>query len=243
MDNIIRLEDYGMAEWTVKLHDRVITRFKINEGSRLIIGRGSDADVVIDNTAISRHHSALELRNGVHFLSDLESLNGTTVNGKKIKGSVAISEKDDIGIGKFTLSIAPITEKNASSKSYASPMDIDDETVFVSPLKKPQAVPQHETEKTKHTLSVIEGQASPGTLPLTGKSNIKIGKDQSCDMVIEGWLIAKAQCYIVLKKGKYYIVPQSSWSSTRLNEVAIKKERVLRPGDIIEIRRVKLRFN
>lgn len=242
MDEIIRLEDYGMTEWSVMLHDRVITRFKINEGARLIIGRGADADVVIDNTAISRHHTALELKNGVHFITDLRSLNGTTVNGRKISGTMAISQKDKIGIGKFSLVLAPATGEETAPASFAMPMDMDDETVFVSSPAPAAPGKAPNPEKTKHTLTVIGGDGSPKTLSLQGKTNVKIGKDLSCDLVVNGWLVAKAQCYIVFKKDKFHIIPQNSWASTRLNDVAIKQERVLRPGDTIEIRSVKIKF-
>ena len=67
--------------------------------------------------------------------------------------------------------------------------------------------------------------------------------EPSADIVIKGWFVAKAQCYIIGKKGKYYIVPQSSWANTKLNDVIIKKERLLRKGDIIEIKNVKIRFS
>ena len=72
-----------MAVWAIKLHDKVVKQFAIDEGERLVIGRSSEADVVVDNTAISRKHTALERRNGVYFLEDLGSLNGTWSTAKR----------------------------------------------------------------------------------------------------------------------------------------------------------------
>jgi hypothetical protein len=80
-------------------------------------------------------------------------------------------------------------------------------------------------------------------LSLDGKSSVKIGKDPSCDMIIPGWLVGKTQCYVVSKKDKYYIIPQRSWANTRLNDVIIKEERLLRKGDMIQIKSVTIRFN
>ena len=57
-----------MEEWTIMLQERPIKTFAIEEGGRVTIGRGAEADVVIDNTAISRVHAALELQNGVYFV-------------------------------------------------------------------------------------------------------------------------------------------------------------------------------
>ena len=247
-DGTINLEDYTKSDWTIMLNDRVITRFTTHEGNKLIIGRSPDADVVIDNTAISRHHSSLELRDGRHYLADIKSTNGTTVNGKKIASKVPVTEKDVIFIGKFRLIQSAADDQHASS-SYATAMDIDDEaTVFVSSPRQQTAVQPSPTPPPLaaneiYRLAAIEGGALPSTLSLDGKSSVKIGKDPSCDMIIAGWLVGKTQCYVVSKKDRYYIVPQRSWTSTKLNDVIIKEERLLRKGDIIQIKSVKIRFS
>ena len=246
-DGTINLEDYTKSDWTIMLNDRVITTFTTHEGSKLIIGRSPDADVVIDNTAISRHHSSIELRDGRHYLADMKSTNGTTVNGKKIASKVPVTEKDVIFIGKFRLIQAATDEQHASS-SYATAMDIDDEaTVFVSSPRQQAAAQPSQTKSPStneiYRLTVLEGSATPTMLSLDGKSSVKLGKDPSCDMTIPGWLVGKTQCYVVSKKDRYYIVPQRSWTNTRLNDVIIKEERLLRKGDMIQIKSVKIRFN
>lgn len=245
-NDTINLEDYNTTEWTIMLHDRIIARFSINEGEKLIIGRGSDADVVIDNSAISRHHSTFELKDGTLLLSDLNSTNGTSVNGDKITTPVPVTPSDTIAIGKFRLTPASTSEKEISS-SYATAMDMDDETIFVSSPKTSKSVPAPAggmvDEESAHTLKIVQGEASPTELSLSGKSSIKIGKDLSCDIIIRGWFVAKAQCYIIRKDEKFFIVPQRSLSNTKLNDVIIKGKRQLRPGDTIEIRRIKIRFD
>ena len=240
-DDVINLKDFSLSDWTIQLNNRVIARFSIREGERLVIGRGADADVVIDNSAISRHHSALELRDGTLFLSDLKSLNGTTVNGTKITSRVPITLEDKVGIGKFRLTPASDSAQDVSS-SYATSMDMEDETVFVSSPKKQQPQ-QNNKAPSDHRLTVISGESTPKELSLDGKASVKIGRDSSCDIIIKGWFVAKAQCFITSKNAKHFIVPQSSWSATKLNDVSINAERLLRPGDTIEIRRVKIRYN
>ena len=243
----INLEDYTKSDWTIMLNDRVITTFTIHEGNKVIIGRSPDADVTIDNTAISRHHSSIEPRDGRHYLADIKSTNGTTVNGKKITSKVPVTEKDVIFIGKFRLIQASAGEQHASS-SYATAMDIDDEaTIFVnSPRQQAVAQPSQATSPSAneiYRLTVIEGKATPNILSLDGKSSVKIGKDPSCDIIIPGWLVGKAQCYVVSKKDQYFLVPQRAWANTKLNDVIIKEERLLRKGDVIQIKSVKIRFS
>lgn len=235
-----------MEEWRITLQGRPINKFSIGEGDRITIGRGSESNVVIDNTAISRVHVALELKNGAYFVSDLKSLNGTMVNGKKIGKMVLVSKDDTINFGKFRLEyVAQGDDTQVTSSSYVSSMDIDEETVFVvnkSKDSKPAASPTPGKAEDGPSLVVMQGNARPSRVSLKGKSSIKIGKDQSCDIVIGGWFVAAAQCYVVRRDKKYYVAPQRSWASTSVNGLQIKDDRMLYPGDIIEIRNVKLQF-
>lgn len=47
----------------------------------LVVGRSHRCDVVIDDPGVSRRHVRLVFRDGSWVLQDLESMNGTTVNG------------------------------------------------------------------------------------------------------------------------------------------------------------------
>ena len=69
------------------------------------IGRSSENDIVIDDdTNISRHHAELFIDDEKRvFLTDLNSANGTYVNGKKLIGSDLLKENDIVKIGKTVL--------------------------------------------------------------------------------------------------------------------------------------------
>jgi len=68
------------------------------------IGRSSTCDVVINDNAISREHAELFVDDeGNKFLTDLESSNGTFINGKQLKGSEKIQFNDIIKIGNTVL--------------------------------------------------------------------------------------------------------------------------------------------
>ena len=120
-----------MHEWTLLLDNRIIKRFTIDNGASITIGRSPDANVFIDNAAISRLHVTLELKAGQYFIKDHNSLNGTMVNGNKIEGTVQISADDTIKIGKFLLAPASKGEGKESS-SFSYPMDSNDGTIFIS---------------------------------------------------------------------------------------------------------------
>lgn len=75
----------------VSKHNGQHTSFIISK-RRSIIGRMDSADVVVDNEAISSVHAVLEIVQGGAVVYDMNSTNGTYINGKKI-----VSEKIKIG--------------------------------------------------------------------------------------------------------------------------------------------------
>jgi hypothetical protein len=63
-------------------------------------GKTSNNDIVLENEAVSRRHCLFEIKSGrIVVLSDLGSLNGTYVNGKRIEKAVKLSDGDGIHIG------------------------------------------------------------------------------------------------------------------------------------------------
>jgi hypothetical protein len=68
------------------------------DGKVLTIGRASDNSLVLDDRRVSRHHARLQGRQGMLILSDLDSANGSRVNGVAIS-EVALGAGDRIEIG------------------------------------------------------------------------------------------------------------------------------------------------
>jgi pSer/pThr/pTyr-binding forkhead associated (FHA) protein len=64
-----------------------------------VIGRGPDCDLQLFDPALSRRHCRLDWSEGQLFVEDLESRNGTLVNGKKISEPRTLSEGDLLRIG------------------------------------------------------------------------------------------------------------------------------------------------
>jgi pSer/pThr/pTyr-binding forkhead associated (FHA) protein len=70
------------------------------------IGRGLQADIVLENPTVSRRHAILVLRDGEVFLHDDNSLNGTWRNNERVQDGVALEEGDVIRVGATTLRYA-----------------------------------------------------------------------------------------------------------------------------------------
>jgi len=63
------------------------------------IGREANAAVPLADPEVSRRHARLELRDGIVFLRDLESRNGTFLNGYRVTTPVEIRVGDEIDVG------------------------------------------------------------------------------------------------------------------------------------------------
>ncbi|MBS0393700.1 MAG: FHA domain-containing protein [Proteobacteria bacterium] len=73
-----------MARLILSLDSQVLAEYNMNK-ERYTIGRLPDNDVRIDNPAVSGHHALIINILNDSFLEDLNSTNGTYVNGKLIK--------------------------------------------------------------------------------------------------------------------------------------------------------------
>ncbi len=66
------------------------------------IGRALDNDLVLEGPLVSRHHAEIRQQYGRYYLADLQSTNGTYLNGKRVVGSF-LADGDRIRIGDVEL--------------------------------------------------------------------------------------------------------------------------------------------
>jgi diguanylate cyclase (GGDEF)-like protein len=79
----------------------VVKKIPLVTGS-LIIGRSDDADVVISSKDVSRRHARVTCDGSTVWIEDLDSTNGTLVNGVKIK-KTELHLEDEVGIGDLVI--------------------------------------------------------------------------------------------------------------------------------------------
>jgi hypothetical protein len=70
------------------------------------IGRGTDNDLVLESTDVSRHHARVECNGGQWQIVDLGSTNGTKVNGQPVREMV-LRPGDRIDFGTLQLEFVP----------------------------------------------------------------------------------------------------------------------------------------
>jgi len=77
--------------------------FRLLPGSIKTIGRAIGADFIVDATMVSRVHCRLTAGASEIELEDLESTNGTFLNGRRVDGSARVKAGDRIGVGRVEL--------------------------------------------------------------------------------------------------------------------------------------------
>ena len=65
-----------------------------------MLGRSSEAEILIDDTGVSRRHLEVRTTRGVTEAVDLGSTNGSYVNGHKVAGSVELTDGSTITMGR-----------------------------------------------------------------------------------------------------------------------------------------------
>jgi pSer/pThr/pTyr-binding forkhead associated (FHA) protein len=64
-----------------------------------LIGRGSDCDLCLHHSDVSRHHSLIHVRRDEVILTDLGSSNGTFLNGQRVVSQAVLKTGDLLEIG------------------------------------------------------------------------------------------------------------------------------------------------
>ncbi len=67
--------------------------------SDLTIGRNDGNSIVLNDQHVSGNHAKVVVRNDLLLIEDLDSTNGTYLNGNKISGKMKLTNKDEIKIG------------------------------------------------------------------------------------------------------------------------------------------------
>ncbi len=70
-----------------------------------LIGRGTDCDLRLGVSSISRHHCLIRLAGDEATVTDLGSSNGTFVNGQRVRSQATLHTGDELGIGTCKLLI------------------------------------------------------------------------------------------------------------------------------------------
>lgn len=124
-------------------------------GDQLVIGRDPACDRVLDFAMVSGRHARIYREGDRTLIEDLQSLNGTHVNGSQIAGPTVIRPGDLVGFGSYTvvfreaprvistvtISQAPPAAQPSSDAPAPATLEMPDESAFARELARVVARP------------------------------------------------------------------------------------------------------
>ncbi|MEO5735043.1 MAG: FHA domain-containing protein [Rubrivivax sp.] len=233
-----------MGKLVVSLDGVVIKEVQITK-DKTTLGRRPYNDIVIDNLAVSGEHAVLQMVGGDVFIEDLNSTNGTYINGKAVKKQL-LTHNDTVEIGKYkikylvdessdyekTLIMRPGAQAASPSMAGAGhpsqslhPAHNSQATPLGSGYAAPAAVPVQPA-----CIKVLNGAAAGREVVLT-KVVTTVGKP--------GVQVAS----ITRRPGGYAFAHVEGGARPSVNGVPLVGESVpLRNGDVIELAGTQMQF-
>jgi len=250
-----------MFKLILKFQDAVLDELKF-DSTPVTIGRRDDNAVVIDNMAVSGHHAVIEEEPPNHFvLVDLESLNGTFVNEKKVTRH-RIHDGDTIIVGKHTLIFEdlrpreqrPDADDEADEDKAGGPAFRD--TVILDTKAQQELLAKHAAERgftpeqlmerpkkidLHGSLTILAG-GIPQIIELT-KRLTTLGKSDESDIKCSGLLVGKTAAVINKRPNGFFLAYQEGLKKPDVNGETVTTQVQLQDGDEITIGSTKLTFN
>jgi pSer/pThr/pTyr-binding forkhead associated (FHA) protein len=217
------------------------------------IGRNPKGDLFIDNPAVSFHHARVICYDGVYYVEDLGSLNGTFLNGARVT-QAPLTQGDVITVGKHTVrfSLDPPGVKVVARKPQQEPeeagakltgtmvLDTKLRRELQEAFEKGQTAAVSASAARVGKLTVLKGKATEKEFLLTSRV-MMIGKSDQCAVRLKGWFAPKIAAMITKQGEAYQLTPAAKKVSVNGFPVTAKVE--LQEGDLVAAGRVLLQFS
>jgi pSer/pThr/pTyr-binding forkhead associated (FHA) protein len=133
-----------------------------------IVGRSRDCDVCIPSAQVSRRHCALTIEDDRLVAEDLNSANGTYLNGYQIVGKVTVNPGDLLAIGPLTFTVEyQLRESVVDTTAYVPLANADDEfeVVEVLPVDAPVKPAKPTVTEEDEGFEIVLDDCEPLELP------------------------------------------------------------------------------
>jgi pSer/pThr/pTyr-binding forkhead associated (FHA) protein len=231
-----------MAEIIVKLGDQVVQTYPLTTES-ITIGRARDNQIVVENLSVSRNHARIRREHGKFVLTDLNSANGSFLNGVKVS-TADLKDNDIISIGKHKLHFIMDASDRVESAEE------------VSPVEAPEPLPS--ARASQHVSGDDLGAGAPefgdwGFLQVTrGKqANVlfrlqaeetTVGRANENDIRLHDWFVSKRHAVIIRDAEGFFVRDLGSWRGITLNGAPIRESRI-KHGDELVFGTTVVRFH
>jgi hypothetical protein len=236
-----------MPKLTLQYEGRLLKEYAVGVG--LTIGRSPDNTVIVDNPAVSGHHARVFSESGAVILEDLNSTNGTFVNGQHTTRRV-LRTGDVLLIGKHQLVFEHTQEWAAAPPQLPALgdtvyLDTKQHRELLSSLDdvraQPQTRPAQKTPSPRRlgVLQVIAGSAEQTEYDLEANTSL-IGKADGALVRLHGWF--KPSVALAIARSSDGYVATLMGGRTTINNEPLDKRQALQDGDVLNVNGLVLEF-
>ena len=220
-----------MPKMIVSIDGVVIKEFQLTK-DRTTLGRRPYNDIVIDNLAVSGEHAVLQMVGAEVYLEDLNSTNGTYVNGKAAKKQL-LHNGDNVEVGKYKIKFVSDDTGDGFEKTMmfkAGTPPVARAVPAPAPAAQPSGLGMGAPELLHAAIKVLSGAAAGREVPLT-KVVTTIGKP------------GVAVAAITRRQRGYVVHHVEGAGNPSLNGTPIGSDPVaLKNGDLIELAGTQMQF-
>lgn len=206
-----------------------------------VLGRG-DVDIKLNDPTVSGTHASIDYVGTEIMIVDLQSSNGTMVNGEKVEKTV-LGNMDEIKLGNSRLFVSIVRDvygTYSQEEAETAPAPAEREVMAVDPNEITS--PRHPfvnpaLDPTFRALLFVLQGPDKGTKFLIAKQSTVVGRGDGVDFQLNDLTVSRRHCQIAVRSREFMgIKDLASTNSTYLNgkpvsAVQIKHNDVLQLGD------------
>jgi predicted component of type VI protein secretion system len=240
-----------MPRLILMFKNKFLSAYPLAQEHGITIGRHNSNDIVVDNLAVSGYHARVDHQSDGFIITDLQSKNGTFINGSPIDKAV-LGHKDTVTIGKHTL-LADLTDELAVEDfaavegQAASAINSDKTMILDTPqgrqMRGEETAPPEPPRPKLDAILFLEG--GQGEFDLSKRSVFSFGKSSEADVILTGFwglLAGNPAATITKRAGDYFLRYSGGLIKPKRNGARVKGTVKLNHDDIVELGSVKVQI-
>jgi len=227
-----------MAKLILSMDGLVLKEIPLNK-ERLSIGRKPHNDIQIDNLAISGEHAVVVNILNDSFLEDLNSTNGTLVNGQPVKKHF-LRNNDVIELGKYKLKYMTDLQSGAAASDFEK--NVATRSGVLRPPGELQLAPTD--IMTRSNIGVVPPSPSIPAAAIQLLNGPNVGKELDLTKTLTTLGKPGLQVAVIARRPHgYFITHVEGRQFPVVNGVMLDAQaRPLKDHDVIEIAGIKMEF-
>jgi hypothetical protein len=219
-----------MGKLVVSLDGVVIKEVQITK-DKTTLGRRPYNDIVIDNLAVSGEHAVLQMVGSDVFIEDLNSTNGTYINGKAVKKQL-LAHNDTVEVGKYKI------------KFMVDDGTDYEKTMIMKPGAMAPGAGGYASSGRASGFGALGGAASVGPATIRVMNGAAAGREVVLTKVVTTVGKPGVQVASITKRPTGYVLAHVEGSSRpTVNSNPLVGETVsLKNGDVIELAGTQMQF-